>query len=123
MTGVIADNEKEYDALDVEAAIDDAYTIAENIDTYRDEVEDAIEMIESMPYAVNEDGTYTEGQLEQTIRGLNTLENIQHLADPNSFEGKKDQEAADSVRFIERTLEHRAFRPARDEGRLQMDED
>lgn len=106
-----------YDPIQIEDAIDDAYTIAEELDMseYREPLEEAIQKVESLPYAVNRDGTYTEEEMVETIEGLNMMENLQRKI----MNETRDSETVQELRELEDYLEAEAFRPARQQGSLE----
>ncbi|WEL23454.1 hypothetical protein [Candidatus Nanohalovita haloferacivicina] len=107
-------SETGYDPLEVEKVIDDAYRFAEDNAEYQEPLEEAIEMVESMPYSVNEDGTYTEDHMVETIEGLNELDNLQRQMTRDG-----NVELADEVRGLEDYLENHVLRPVRENGKLQ----
>lgn len=109
-------SETGYDPLEVERAIDHAYNFAEDNPEFQESLEQAIEMVESMPYSVNEDETYTEEELVETVEGLNALENIQR----EIVKETGDRELADEVRDLEKYLEKTVLYPARAEGTLEI---
>ena len=109
-------SETGYDPIQVEEAIDNAYRSAESLDEeYRDLVEEAIGKVETMPYSVNEDGTYTEEEMVETINGLSMLENIQMEV----WRETRDRELVEYLRDMEDYLDETAFRPARSQGMLE----
>jgi hypothetical protein len=113
-----------YDPLEVEGAIDDTYRIAENIDTYQEEVEEAIAMIEKLPYSVHEKGSYTEEDIIEASKGFNILEKLHRKTSGvpmGKFGGKTDKAASESIRYIERVIENDSYRPAMDEGDIEID--
>lgn len=110
-------SETGYDPIQVEEAIDDAYRFAEELDLgeYQEPLEEAIQKVESLPYAVNREGTYTEEEIVETIRGLNMMENIQRKVMHETM----DRVTVEYLRDLEDLLEEKAFRPARDHGVLE----
>lgn len=110
-------SETGYDPIHVEKAIDDAYGIAEDLDLaeYKEPLEEAIQKVQSLPYAVNTDGTYTEDDIVETIEGLNTIENLQR----EIMRETRDLETVECLRDMEDLLEENAFRPARNQGILE----
>ena len=104
-------SETGYDPIEVEKAIDEAYTFAEKRGEHQDSLEEAIHMVESMPYAVNEDGTYSEEQLVETVEGLNELDNIQR-----QILREGDLALAHEVRGLEEYLEEKVLYPSREKG-------
>lgn len=110
-------SETGYDPIQVEEAIDDAYRFAEEVDLgeYQEPLEEAIQKVESLPYAVNREGTYTEEEMTETIRGLNMIENLQRKIMNETL----DKEMVVELRELEDYLEEKAFRPARDHGALE----
>ena len=115
----VSDEESNYDPISVEAAVDDAYTIAGYLNNYREEVEEAIGMVEKMPYSVNEDGDYSQDELIEASNGFNMLENIHARVSGSyfvDFEESRDEWDAGAVKLIERVLKEQAFDPAMDEG-------
>lgn len=68
----------EYDPISVEAAIDDAYTQAEKLGEYQESVEDAIQKIETLPYAIHGGEDYGKKELVETFEGLAQLGEVSH---------------------------------------------
>lgn len=99
---------EDYDPIKVEAAIDDAYSISEQLDEYSEEVTKVIEEFEKMPYSVNRDGNYEQDELIDSVQALNQLENLYHAAN----------EDAESISQIETLLTEEAFKPSRNFGIL-----
>ena len=114
-------DEISYDPVGVKAVIHNAYRIAEDVGRYREEVEEAIGMVESLPYSVIDDGLYTEEELVESGNGISMLENIQAAIRGNGLgnTSKEDLENIRAVRLIEETLEQEAFRPSMQEGKLE----
>ena len=110
-------SETGYDPIQVEEAIDNAYIFAEKLnDEYQEHAEKAIEMVEALPYAVNENGTYTEEEILESLNGLYMLENLQaKIVNERFLEGHKSEQVKD-LRELEKYLEETAFKPAREEG-------
>ncbi|QKQ98257.1 hypothetical protein GKQ38_01845 [Candidatus Nanohaloarchaea archaeon] len=108
-------SETGYDPIQVEEAIDEAYSFAENMEEYQELVEEAIQKVESLPYAVNRDGTYSEEEMVETIEGLNMMENIQRTV----MNETRDRETVEELKELEKYLEERAFRPAKEQGILE----
>lgn len=101
-------SEDEYDPLAVEAAIDEAYSIAEDLSEYREEITDLIESFEEMPYSVNRDGKYSIEQITESVEALNSIENYYWAAETDS----------EDIRRIESLLKEDALVPARDRGKI-----
>jgi hypothetical protein len=113
-----------YDPLEVEAAIDDAYTAAENLEIFGDEVEEAIEMIETLPYSVHRDGHFTREEMIESLDGMFKLEYLAfRIRNPFELDLKMEErhENADEINRIERLLEKEAYRPARQYGEPLVD--
>lgn len=116
-------NEDVYDPIEVESVIDDMYAIAEGLETYREEVEEAIGKVESLPYSVHEDGSYGEEELRESEDGFYMLETLQSMTCPASLEnGKKDAEASTAIKVIEHALRNEAFDPAMEDGDIELPE-
>ncbi|MFB6193291.1 MAG: hypothetical protein ABEK00_03490 [Candidatus Nanohaloarchaea archaeon] len=111
-----------YDPLEVESVIDDAYAQAEQIEVFQDEIEDAIEMVETLPYAVNRSGEYTEEQLKTSLKGIYKLENIEAaIQSAPEFSNSREWKYIDTVRQIEEDLDQLAYQPAFEHGELIID--
>ena len=102
------ETEETYDPLEVEEAIDDAYRIAEELEEYSEKITETIENFEDLPYSVNRDENYTEDELVQAVQALNTLENIYWAA----------EEEREEIGHIETLLTEKAFKPARNHGKM-----
>ena len=113
---------EDYSPLEVEKAIDDAYRMADELELFQEEVQESIEMIESLPYAVNRDGGYTEDQMTDSLDGLFRLESLACRIRNNfgvSHDTDERQEHARKVNEIEMMLESRAYKPARSHGSMK----
>lgn len=109
-------SETGYDHIQVEEAIDNAYLFAEKLDAeYQEHAEKAIEMVETLPSAVNETGMYTEEEIIETLEGLYILENLQARASRHGV-SENSSETVRDLRTLEDYLEETAFKPAREEG-------
>ena len=102
------ENEQEYKPIEVEAAIDDAYRIAEDLDEYGEEITELIEQFEEMPYSVNRNGTYDAEEMTDSVRALNQIENYYWDSNIN----------AEEISQIEMLLTEKSFKPARREGKM-----
>lgn len=76
MTNSIDDNN--YNPISVEKAIDDGYTQAENLGEYQEPVEEALEKIEALPYAIHGEQDYGKQEVAQTLRGIAQLGEVSH---------------------------------------------
>ncbi|MFB6116724.1 MAG: hypothetical protein ABEK10_04415 [Candidatus Nanosalina sp.] len=99
---------EDYNPIEVEAAIDDAYRIAEEIDEYGEEITQLIQQFEEMPYSVNRNGTYESDQMIEAVEALNTIENYYWSSDEDTEE----------INQIEMLLTEKAFKPARRHGEM-----
>ena len=111
-------DESSYDPVEVKAVINNAYRMAEEVEKYREEVEEAIGMAETLPYSVIDDGLYTEEELVESGNGISMLENIQAAIRGNGFGRTTDEELESTIRLIEEMLQEKAFRPSMLEGSL-----
>lgn len=113
-------DESSYDPVEVKAVIHNAYRMAEEVEKYREEVEEAIGMAETLPYSVIDDGLYTEEELVESGNGISMLENIQAAIRGNGFGRTTDEELENirAIRLIEEMLQEEAFRPSMFEGSL-----
>ena len=99
----------DYEPLEIEGIIDDAYGLAAHLEEYSQEVTDMIESFEDMPYSVNSDGNYTTEQLVHAVEALNSLENIYWAAEGENRE---------NISHIETMLTENVFKPARNHGTI-----
>ena len=114
--------ESQYRPLEVEEAIDDAYRSAEELRLFQEELEEAIEMIESLPYAVNRNGEYTEDQMVESLDGLFQLETLASRIRNNygvELGAEERQVYAQKINNLEEMLHENAYKPAREHGTMK----
>ena len=136
-------NEENYDPVRVQSTIEGAYRaiyavvddaqedsdvpegFKNSLEMYKEDIEEAIGMVEGLPTAVEEgdDLVYSEDDLVEATYGLNNLENIyrrvdipgQGLVEP----AKTIRTVADTIRRLEKTLEQDVLNPSRDYGKIE----
>ena len=136
-------NEENYDPVRVQRTIEGAYRAIDavvddaqedsdvpegfknSLEMYKEDIEEAIGMVEGLPTAVEEgdDLVYSEDDLVEATYGLNNLENIyrrvdipgQGLVEP----AKTIRTVADTIRRLETTLEQDVLNPSRDYGKIE----
>jgi len=136
-------NEENYDPVRVQRTIEGAYRAIDavvddaqedsdvpegfknSLEMYKEDIEEAIGMVEGLPTAVEEgdDLVYSEDDLVEATYGLNNLENIyrrvdipgQGLVEP----AKTIRTVADTIRRLEKTLEQDVLNPSRDYGKIE----
>lgn len=101
---------KGYDAITAENIIDDAYQIAESLDNeYSDRVENAISLIESVPYAVNDDGEVSSEDLTDSVKGVAELweaaNDLREEYDEFKLEEYSDVEEDEKIKLLEERSE------------------
>lgn len=113
----MAVTEEEYNPIEVEAAIDDAYGMAEQLDEYEQEITEIIEEFEDMPYSVNRDGSFEQDEMVNALNALSSLENYSWETRSN-YPTPPNVEESQIIRQIETLLTEEAFKPARREGKM-----
>jgi len=136
-------NEENYDPVRVQRTIEGAYRAIDavvddaqedsdvpegfknSLEMYKEDIEEAIGMVEGLPTAVEEgdDLVYSEDDLVEATYGLNNLENIYRRVDIPSQglvePAKTIRTVADTIRRLEKTLEQDVLNPSRDYGKIE----